>query len=139
MVLGFVLATACWFIMGLVPTLAGGGRRHVALRPRRGLQAPALLRVRRGPRPAGPGRDVHGLRLSPDRYRHLHRRLVERLPGEALRRGRQPRRAADVVRGRGLRHRLHDPHDPLRPLRRPEERGGLILSPWTTATSPPSS
>ena len=106
-----------------------GGRRH---------PVPALLRVRGRPRPAGPGGDVHGLRLPPHRDRHLHRGLVERVPGDALRRGRQPERAADVVRGRVLRRRLDDPDDRLRPVRRPEARHGLSLPRWTTATSPPT-
>ena len=138
MVLGFALATACWFIMGAVPTIAGAVAAMMLFAVGEAHPVAALLRVRREPRPAGPGGHLHGLRLPPHRDRHLHRRLVERVPGEALRRGRQPERAADVVRGRGLRRRLDDPDDPLRPVRRPEARRGLTRPRWTTATSPPS-
>ena len=50
MVLGFVLATACWFIMGSVPTIAGAVARHDDLRAGRGHPVAPLLRVRREPR-----------------------------------------------------------------------------------------
>ena len=139
MVLGFVLATACWFVMGSVPTIAGAVVAMMIFALGEAHPVAPLLRVRREPGPPGPGGDVHGLRLPPHRDRDVHRRLVERLPGEALRRGRQPERSADVVRGRGLRRRLDDPDDRLRPLRRPEARRGLTPPRWTTATSPPSS
>ena len=138
MVLGFVLATAILVRHGGGAHHRRRGGGHDDLRGGRGHPVPALLRVRGRPRPEGAGRDLHGLRLPPHRPRHLHRGLVERVPGDALRRGRQPERASDVVRGRVLRRRLDDPDDPLRPVHRPEARHGLNLPRWTTATSPPS-
>ena len=64
----------------LLPDVAGGGRGDVPPRPRRGPPGAALLRVRRRPRPEGPGRHLHGLRVPPDRDRRARRRPARRLP-----------------------------------------------------------
>ena len=143
MVLGFALATGCWFLMGAVPTIGGAVAAMMLFALGEAIQSPRFYEYVANLAPAGPGRHLHGLRVPADRHRHLHRGLVERLPRATLRGRGQPGRAADVVRGRRLRRRLDDPDGPLRPLRRaaarrPPETAPNGAATWTTATSRPT-
>ena len=138
MVLGFALATACWFIMGAVPTIAGAVAAMMLFAVGEAIQSPRFYEYVANLAPADQVGTYMGFAFLPIAIGtfiagwssgYLVKHYVE---------GGNPNAPADVVRGRRLRRRLHDPDGPLRPVRRPEARRRLISSGWTTATSPPS-
>ena len=142
MVLGFVLATACWFIMGSVPTIAGAVAAMMVFALGEAIQSPRFYEYVANLAPQDQVGTYMGFAFLPIAIGTFIAGWSSGYLVTALRRGRQPRRAAHVVRGRQLRRRLDDPDGPVRPPDRPEaarRRAGRIglRRRWTTATSPP--